>query len=716
MAKKWNIRRVFALLMAVLLCATMNTPAMAARETDTGSWSYAYYLGQEYLGNAAGKDVKPDPVGYGFQGVITSITFTDDAGTQWTFKWSSEANGEWRITGKNVSREKASAWPQITDDKVYVGFCDGAAYTFTLSNDGSSQSWTYARDGHANWFRYIRFIRKYTVNVFYQNDTGNVTYKGVTYARQDPIVGSFTFYYPNGSIIDDSEYRDGEYTEPTTLKPGDYLPQSMIDLGYEIKYATDAKGRDVTSTGVTISLLGDNELNVYCTLIPPATENYTVVHKYYADNTTFEGSQSGGSLEVVVGSDFAKIVQGIEKLPNYNGNAYDYIRYDVDPDARVITLIYNREIPVIEPPVVEPPVIEPPVIDPPVIEPPVIEPPVIEPPVIEPPVIEPPVIEPPVIEPPVIEPPVIEPPVIEPPVIEPPVIEPPVIEPPVIEPPVIEPPVIEPPVVEPPVIEPPVIEPPVIEPPVIEPPVIEPPVIEPPVIEPPVIEPPVIEPPVIEPPVIEPPVIEPPVIEPPVIEPPVIEPPVIEPPVIEPPVIEPPVIEPPVIDPPEVDPPVIDPPEVDPPVIDPPEVDPPVIDPPEVDPPEVDPPEVDPPEVDPPEVDPPVVEPPVVEPPVVEPPVVEPPVEEPVPQDDEGVEIPEDPHEPAPQDDEGVEIPEDPHEPAPQDDDGLIEIPDEDVPLADVPKTGDPITLYAALAVLCGGGMVLLRKKEDEEE
>ncbi len=354
MAKMVFGKRAIALVLALILCFSMvkmtvyaadQVPGGEREETEeAGNWSYAYYLGQEYLGNAHGAAVKPDPVGYGFQGVITSITFTDDAGQQWTFHWSSEANGEWRITGKGVSREKAAAWPQITDGKVYVGYCGGSAYTFTLSNDGSSTAWTYADNGHANWFRYIRFIREYTVNVFYQNETGGVVYEGITYAQQEPVTGYFTFYYPNGNIIDDSEYRDGEYTAPTTLWPESYLPKSMIDQGYEIKHATDAAGNDVTATGVTISLLGSNVLNVYCTLIPPVTENYSVVHNYYMDGT-FEGTQSGGTIEVQQSSDFAAVVDGIEKLPEYNGATYTYISYAVDPQARVITLTYTRARP-----------------------------------------------------------------------------------------------------------------------------------------------------------------------------------------------------------------------------------------------------------------------------------------------------------------------------------------------------------------------------------
>ena len=48
-----------------------------------------------------------------------------------------------------------------------------------------------------------------------------------------------------------------------------------------------------------------------------------------------------------------------------------------------------------------------------------------------------------------------------------------------------------------------------------------------------------------------------------------------------------------------------------------------------------------------------------------------------------------------------------------------IQIIDEEVPLADVPKTGDPMSIYAATAALSGVGLAVLgltgKKKEDEE-
>ena len=52
-------------------------------------------------------------------------------------------------------------------------------------------------------------------------------------------------------------------------------------------------------------------------------------------------------------------------------------------------------------------------------------------------------------------------------------------------------------------------------------------------------------------------------------------------------------------------------------------------------------------------------------------------------------------------------------------DDDIIEIPDEDVPRADVPKTGDPILQYVGLAITSGVAAILVgkigKKKEDEE-
>ena len=54
----------------------------------------------------------------------------------------------------------------------------------------------------------------------------------------------------------------------------------------------------------------------------------------------------------------------------------------------------------------------------------------------------------------------------------------------------------------------------------------------------------------------------------------------------------------------------------------------------------------------------------------------------------------------------------------------IIEIPEEDVPLVDIPSTGDnphtgdPILVYVGLSVMSGFGIVALnlKKKEDDEE
>jgi len=410
MAKRFFSKKTLALVLVLVMCFSLAsiTTLAAPWDREDNNWSYAYYLGQEYLGNAAGKPVKPDPVGYGFQGVITSLTFTDDAGKTWTFHWNYEANGEWRITGQNVSKSQATAWPKVTDGKRYTGYCGNKAYEFTLSLDGKAEGWTYANDSsrHANWFFYIRFIREYIVNVYYENTTGTILYNGIRYAAQAPLVREFEFLYPNGNIIDDSEYEDGEYTDPVKLLPHDYLTDDMVAQGYEIKHATDARGNDVLTTGVTISLLGDNVLNVYCTLIPPVTEDYDIIHTYYTDDQP-DGTVGGGDIQVEEGAEFDQVVDTIEKIPSYDGNDYTYSGYEIDPQNNVIVLIYDRETP--EPEVTEPEVTEPEVTEPEVTEPEVTEPEVTEPEVTEPEVTEPEVTEPEVTEPEVTEPEVTEP-------------------------------------------------------------------------------------------------------------------------------------------------------------------------------------------------------------------------------------------------------------------------------------------------------------------
>ena len=47
--------------------------------------------------------------------------------------------------------------------------------------------------------------------------------------------------------------------------------------------------------------------------------------------------------------------------------------------------------------------------------------------------------------------------------------------------------------------------------------------------------------------------------------------------------------------------------------------------------------------------------------------------------------------------------------------DGLTEIDDEDVPLADAPKTGDITGVLALISLFSAGGLLVLNRKRDEE-
>ena len=81
---------------------------------------------------------------------------------------------------------------------------------------------------------------------------------------------------------------------------------------------------------------------------------------------------------------------------------------------------------------------------------------------------------------------------------------------------------------------------------------------------------------------------------------------------------------------------------------------------------------------------------------------------------------PEAPVEPAPEAEEEPIAPVEPEpaEPMTVDGDGLVELPDEDVPLAEVPHTGDPMLIYAGITLLSGAGLAYLglgKKKEEEE-
>ena len=63
-----------------------------------------------------------------------------------------------------------------------------------------------------------------------------------------------------------------------------------------------------------------------------------------------------------------------------------------------------------------------------------------------------------------------------------------------------------------------------------------------------------------------------------------------------------------------------------------------------------------------------------------------------------------------------VEIPDEDVPLAPTGGDGLVEIPDEDVPLADVPQTSDPMLFYIGMAAASGLGLLALNRKKEENE
>ncbi len=138
-----------------------------------------------------------------------------------------------------------------------------------------------------------------------------------------------------------------------------------------------------------------------------------------------------------------------------------------------------------------------------------------------------------------------------------------------------------------------------------------------------------------------------------------------------------------------VDPDPVDPDPVDPDPVDPDPVDPDPVDPDPVDPDPVDPDPVDPDPIDPDPVDPDPVDPDPVDPDPVDPDPVDP-----------------DPVDPEPyQDDVPVPTSE-------TSGDGLVDIFDEEVPLADVPKTGDAIGLWMMLSGGSLAGLAVLNKKK----
>ena len=252
---------------------TQGTNTFKITVNESGKWSYAYYLCQEYMSNDNhGGLLYDDPLSYGFQSRITSITVTDDNGISWTFNWSTESNGEWRMTGSNVSETTAKKQPVFSAGNVYTGTCGGNTYKFTLTKvDG----WSGVTGKHVNLCYYLRFITDYTVNVYLESLSGTL-FDGKYYTADDdsPRAGSFTFYYPVGSSIKDSEHEDtGLYSSPTQLLAQNYVTSLLP--GYQLYKATNSVG--ATVPGITVSLFGGNVLNVYCTLY-----NYTVEYKWAA--------------------------------------------------------------------------------------------------------------------------------------------------------------------------------------------------------------------------------------------------------------------------------------------------------------------------------------------------------------------------------------------------------------------------------------------------
>lgn len=141
------------------------------------------------------------------------------------------------------------------------------------------------------------------------------------------------------------------------------------------------------------------------------------------------------------------------------------------------------------------------------------------------------------------------------------------------------------------------------------------------------------------------------------------------------------------------------------------EVVPPTTVPPTTEPPTTVPPTTVPPTTVPPTTVPPTTVPPTTVPPTTVPPATEPPVTEPAATVPPVIEEPEYPVAPAAELDDDLPV---------YEEDLLeeeeIEILDEDVPLADVPETGDVSILWAAMSVLSGGGIVAINSKKTKKE
>ena len=315
------------------------------KPSETGDWTYAYYLGQEYFENSKENGKYNDPLKYGIQDHITSITVLDDKDKEWTFKWNTTSNGEWRIEGSNVSEAEAKDIPVFTDGGRYTGTCGNDTYKFTLTKE---DAWNHiGKDGkhHVNVFYYIRFIADYTVNVYTECDAdtlGKVGKDGKYYTCET-IPGEFTFQYPPS--IRDSEKIDPNYTAPVTLRAQDYV-RDMLPA-YELNKATDSNGNDVMNTGVTVGLFKDNELNVYCTRKASYSEQVTYdVEKKWNGNTPegvtvtaglYNGETQVKEVELNADNNWSAAFASVPKYDG-RGKAINYTIKEVGENGGKITI------------------------------------------------------------------------------------------------------------------------------------------------------------------------------------------------------------------------------------------------------------------------------------------------------------------------------------------------------------------------------------------
>ena len=91
---------------------------------------------------------------------------------------------------------------------------------------------------------------------------------------------------------------------------------------------------------------------------PTEPEKYDVIHEYYTDND-LDGTVPGGEIEPGI---------DVEKQTEYNGEDYVYTSTIVDEENKTITVIYNREILIVEIPEEDVPLVDIPEEDVPLVE------------------------------------------------------------------------------------------------------------------------------------------------------------------------------------------------------------------------------------------------------------------------------------------------------------------------------------------------------------